>query len=191
VPGCGEAGVLGGVCAAVGSMMVTEAVKLITGAGRSLLGRVLVLDGLAGTWRTLDVRPDPSRPPVTALADGEAAVAVAGTGAGLPTVSALELQRELASAEPPVVVDVREPGEHAASALPGAVPAPLATVLDGTAALPRDRPLVLHCAAGTRSARALRALLAAGYTDVRHLDGGLAAWLRAGGEVEGGAAVSA
>ena len=183
VPGCGEAGVLGGVCASVGSVMVTEAVKLITGAGRSLLGRVLVLDALAASWRTLDVRPDPARAPVTALADE----AVPVPAAPVPTVSAADLLRELASAEPPVVVDVREPGEHAASALPGARLAPLATVLDGTADLPRERPLVLHCASGNRSARALEALRAAGYADVRHLDGGLSAWLRAGGPVVAGA----
>ncbi|NIZ90913.1 molybdopterin-synthase adenylyltransferase MoeB [Kineosporiaceae bacterium B12] len=187
VPGCGEAGVLGGVCASVGSVMVTEAVKLITGAGRTLLGRVLVLDALAGSWRTLDVRPDPTRAPVTALAD-EVAPAPAPV---VPAVAAADLLRELASAAPPVVVDVREPGEHAASALPGARLAPLATVLDGTADLPRDRPLVLHCASGNRSARAMQALLAAGYGDVRHLDGGLSAWLRAGGPVVAGTSVSA
>jgi len=185
VPGCGEAGVLGGVCASVGSVMVTEAVKLITGAGRSLLGRVLVLDALASSWRTLDVRPDPSRAPVTALADE---VPADRDEPALPVVSAEALQRELASAAPPLVVDVREPAEHAASALPGARLAPLATVLDGSADLPRDRPLVLHCAAGSRSARALTALLAAGYDDVRHLDGGLTAWLRAGGAVGSGPA---
>jgi len=160
--------------------MVTEAVKLITGAGRSLLGRVLVLDALASSWRTLDVRPDPARVPVTALADE---VVAARDEPELPVVSAEQLQRELASAAPPVVVDVREPAEHAASALPGARLAPLVTVLDGSADLPRDRPVVLHRAAGSRSARALAALLAAGDDDVRHLDGGLTAWLRAGGAV--------
>jgi adenylyltransferase/sulfurtransferase len=167
VPSCGEAGVLGGVCAAVASVMVTEAVKLITGAGRSLAGRVLVHDALAMTWRELPLRPDPRR---------------AAPGSDLlPTVSADDLVRELADGGR-TVVDVREPDEHAAGAVPGAVLLPLADVLADPGRVPAG-PVVLHCARGGRSAEALRAVLAAGRTDVVHLEGGFAAWCAAGGPV--------
>nr|WP_218886570.1 ThiF family adenylyltransferase [Kineococcus aurantiacus] len=162
VPSCGEAGVLGGVCAAVASVMVTEAVKLITGAGRPLLGRVLVHDALAMTWRELPLRPDPRR---TGPED-------------LPTVTAAELL----AAPGPVVVDVREPDERAAGAVPGSVHVPLAQVLADPSGLPPG-PVVLHCARGSRSAQALRAVLSTGRTDVVHLEGGFAAWRAAGGPV--------
>ncbi|WP_432496392.1 molybdopterin-synthase adenylyltransferase MoeB [Kineococcus auxinigenes] len=178
VPSCGEAGVVGGVCAAVGSAMVTEAVKLITGAGESLLGRVLVHDALAMTWRTLRLAPDPRRAPVTELVD---AVQVCPVDvADVPEVDAAELDRRLreraAGRGEFVLVDVREPAEHAASAIPGSVLVPLADLLADPARVPADRPLVLHCAGGTRSAQALRALREHGRTDVVHLRGGIAAW---------------
>lgn len=162
VPGCGEAGVLGGVCAAVASVMVTEAVKLVTGAGRPLTGRVLVHDALAMTWRELPLRPDPRRT----------------TDDALPTVTAQELLQDAGR----TVVDVREPDEHAAGAVPGALLLPLGDLLADPGRLPAG-PVVLHCARGGRSAEALRAVLAAGRTDVVHLDGGFAAWRAAGGPV--------
>ena len=181
VPSCGEAGVLGGVCGTVASVMVTEAVKLITGAGRTLLGRVLVHDALEMTWRSLDVRPDPRRAPVTELRE-EASCRLPGAG-DLPEVTAVALAAELAGAAAPVVVDVREAHERAELSIAGSVPVPLAGVLDGTAALPTG-PLVLHCAGGTRSAQALTALLATGRGEVRHLRGGIRAWVAAGGVVD-------
>jgi len=184
VPSCEEAGVLGAVCAVVGSAMVTEALKLLTGAGTSLLGRVLVHDALAMTWRTLRLAPDPHRVPVTAVA------AVAGApdrepSDDLPELDAAELAHRLceraAGRAEFLLVDVREPDEHAAHAIPGSVLLPLAEVLADPARLGGDEPLVLHCAGGNRSARALRALLQQGRTDVVHLRGGIAAWDARGG----------
>ena len=168
VPGCGEAGVLGGVCGAVASTMVTEAVKLVTGAGRPLLGRVLVHDALAMTWRELPLRPDPRRPPVT----------------GLETLPSVEARAMIAltGGTGPLVVDVREPVEHAEAAIPGSSNVPLAEVLADPGVLPTG-PIVLHCERGTRSAQALTAALAAGRTDVVHLEGGIVAWRAAGGSV--------
>ncbi|MEP6797033.1 MAG: molybdopterin-synthase adenylyltransferase MoeB, partial [Lapillicoccus sp.] len=59
VPSCAEGGVLGVLCAAIGSVQATEAVKLILGIGEPLLGRLLVHDALRMTWDTLPVRRDP------------------------------------------------------------------------------------------------------------------------------------
>ncbi|WP_432574925.1 molybdopterin-synthase adenylyltransferase MoeB [Kineococcus sp. SYSU DK005] len=179
VPSCGEAGVLGAVCAAVGAAMVTEAVKLVTGAGTSLLGRVLVHDALAMTWRPLRLAPDPRRAPVTALKPVEGAEDREPSD-DLPEVDAAELARRLreraAGGAGFVLVDVREPDEHAAHAIPGSVPVPLADVLADPGRFDPAQPLVLHCAGGTRSARALRAVLAAGHPDAAHLRGGVTAW---------------
>ncbi|WP_369069066.1 molybdopterin-synthase adenylyltransferase MoeB [Kineococcus terrestris] len=187
VPSCGEAGVLGGVCAAVGAVMVTEAVKLVTGAGHPAVGRVLVLDALAGSWRSLEVRPRSAPPATTGTAPGErgGAEGPAAVPAGedeLPETTVAQLAAALAGPRPPSVVDVREAEEHAAAAIPGALLVPLASL--DAAALP-DGPVVLHCAAGQRSATALRRVREQGRRDVTHLAGGMAAWVSAGEEVVG------
>ena len=181
VPSCGEAGVLGGVCAAVASVMSTEAVKLVTGAGTPLLGRLLVHDALAMSWRSVPLRPDPRRAPVTELRE-EPSCALPAPTRVLPTTTAAELLAERAAGAGPLLVDVREPDEHAAGAVPGALLLPLGDLLADPARVPAGR-VVLHCAAGARSARALDALLATGRADATHLEGGFAAWVGAGGPV--------
>ncbi|WP_298457192.1 ThiF family adenylyltransferase [uncultured Cellulomonas sp.] len=202
VPSCAEGGVLGALCGQVGSVMATEAVKLITGTGEPLLGRVLVLDALAARWSQVPLVGDPQRwaagqdvgdgDGVSAAddvsrSDGASSDGASSDGAScpapapVPTVTAGELAERLGArgrgADDFLLVDVREPGERTVVAIPGAVPAPLATVLDGRAELPRDVPLVLHCRSGVRSEQAARALLGAGYRDVRHVDGGVLAWV--------------
>ncbi|PPK95976.1 adenylyltransferase/sulfurtransferase [Kineococcus xinjiangensis] len=185
-PSCEEAGVLGAICGAVGSVMAAEAVKLITGAGRPLLGRLLVLDALAMTWRTLTVAKDPTRAPAPVPSPVEAtggpacAVPVAEA---LPEVGAVELAGMLRAREAGgpgfVLVDVRPPHERDIVAIPGAVNVPLARIASGEALaeLPADADVVLHCKSGGRSAQALTALRAAGRTRVRHLRGGVLAWI--------------
>jgi len=180
VPSCGEAGVLGAVCAMVGSVMAAEAVKLVTGSGDPLVGRLVVLDALAMTWRTVPVGRDPRAMPVTSLA-AHAATGPA-TQAGLqdvPSVTPQELAAMLARDEV-VLVDVREADEREIVSIAGSVHVPLARFRSGEAEadLPADRPVVLHCKAGGRSAEALALLRADGRDDVRHLDGGVLAWLR-------------
>jgi adenylyltransferase/sulfurtransferase len=196
VPSCAEGGVLGVLCAAVGSAQATEAVKLITGIGTPLLGRLLVHDALRATWRELPVNRDPDcavcgeAPTITretGLADYEAFCGLppaAGEAADeVPVVSARELAGLLdarARGENDIVlVDVREPGERAIVSIPGAVPVPRAAFDSGDAFsdIPFDRPVVLHCKSGGRSESALRLLRAAGHPDVRHLEGGVLAWV--------------
>ncbi len=192
VPSCGEAGVLGGVCATVGSVMATEAIKLITGAGEVLVGRVLVLDALAMRWRTLRLTTDPIQRPGTrqvAAAPRPAPGDHDGDGSqgadDLPTTTPGELADLLRGRQSGgrdlLLVDVREPAEHAAVAIPGSVLVPLGDLLAGAGAidLPRDRLVVLHCASGARSARALHTLRERGHTRVSHLQGGIAAWTQA------------
>jgi molybdopterin/thiamine biosynthesis adenylyltransferase/rhodanese-related sulfurtransferase len=180
VPSCAEGGVLGAMCGAVGSVMATEAVKLLTGTGEPLVGRLLVLDALAMTWRTLTLRPDPQATPVTSLVDTAAACEVPDRLPPDAVVGAVELARLLRETPDEVLlVDVRGADEHALVAIPGAVLVPLSRILSGDAVaeLPRDRRIVLHCKSGGRSEQALRALRDSGFTDVAHLDGGVLAWV--------------
>ncbi|WP_255770109.1 molybdopterin-synthase adenylyltransferase MoeB [Pseudarthrobacter sulfonivorans] len=186
VPSCGEGGVFGMLCAAVGSLMVTEAVKLITGVGRSLLGRVALFDALGGSWREIRVSRDPATAPITELTDYEAFCGI--TPAVSPdtehTVTATQLATMLASRKAGLkdfeLVDVRETGEHDIVSIDGSVLIPQGRILAGEAwaDLPQDKDIVFHCKAGTRSANVLEAVRKAGYERVSHLDGGILAWVR-------------
>ncbi len=185
VPSCAEDGVLGAVCAAAGAAMAVEAVKLVCGTGRSLLGRVAVLDAFDATWREIAVRADPAR---AATATLPAPSVPAGTVDPVTTpdteITPTALRDLLAARDAGTadvdVVDVREPGETAAGTLPGARLVPMGAWADGSplADLDPDRTLVVVCRSGMRSGRVAAYARAAGVTDVRNLDGGLVAWAR-------------
>lgn len=175
---CDEAGVLGAVCSSIGSMMATEAIKLITGIGEPLLGRIQILDALAGGWREVRLSRRPGRMPVTELIDyelfcGVRVVAEASVG---HEVSAAELSDAgLSAAGAPNLIDVREPFEHELVHIAGARLVPLAQLLDDPAAI-GEGPFVVYCKTGIRSQRAAEALRAAG-ADAVSLRGGIQAWL--------------
>ena len=189
VPSCAEGGVLGVLCAAIGAAQATEAVKLITGIGDPLVGRLLVHDALRATWRELAVRRDPGcavcgeAPTITresGLADYETFCGLPPTDDGLPVVLAHELAAWLDDpARDVLLVDVREPGERAIVSIPGAVVVPRVQFdsAEAFSRIPFDRPVVLYCKSGVRSATALRLLLDAGHSDARHLQGGVLAWV--------------
>ncbi|HEU0103267.1 MAG TPA: ThiF family adenylyltransferase, partial [Mycobacteriales bacterium] len=180
VASCAEAGVLGAMCAAVGSVMAIEAVKLVTGAGLPLVGRLLVLDALAMTWRSVDVRPDPDRREVEAVRDATPDGALPPADPA-DTVRATELADLLAARSRGDVafrlVDVRGPDEAAVVAIPGAELVPLAGLSAAAAGWPRQERVVLHCKSGGRSAQALLVLRDAGFTTAQHLEGGVLAWV--------------
>jgi sulfur-carrier protein adenylyltransferase/sulfurtransferase len=184
VPSCAEGGVLGVLCASIGSIMVTEAIKLITGIGVTLLGRLMVYDALEMTYRTIKIRKDPEAKPITELIDYEAFCGVvsddARTAAAGHTITPLELKQKIDAGEDFVLVDVREPHEYEIVKIPGSVLIPKDRILSGEAfsELPQDKPLVLHCKSGARSAEALAALHQAGFSDAVHVGGGVLAWAR-------------
>jgi molybdopterin/thiamine biosynthesis adenylyltransferase/rhodanese-related sulfurtransferase len=186
VPSCGEGGVFGMLCAAVGSLMVTEAVKLITGVGRSLLGRVALYDALGGSWREIRVSKDPAAEPITELTDYEAFCGITPVAASdvehtiTPTQLATMLASRKAGLKDFELVDVRETGEHDIVSIDGSVLIPQGRILAGEAwpELPQDKEIVFHCKSGARSANVLEAARKAGYQRVSHLDGGILAWVR-------------
>ncbi len=184
VPSCAEGGVLGVLCASIGSVMVNEAIKLITGIGDPLVGRLLIFDALEMTWREVKVRKDPDTEPVTELIDYEAfcgAVSEEATEAARDsTITAPEL-KELLDRKPDDIflVDVREKNEYEIVSIPGATLIPKGEFLNGKAfeQLPQDKRVVLHCKSGVRSAEALAAVKAAGFSDAVHVGGGVLAWV--------------
>ncbi|ATL70177.1 adenylyltransferase/sulfurtransferase MoeZ [Nocardia terpenica] len=184
VPSCAEGGVLGVLCASIGSVMVTEAIKLITGIGESLLGRLMVYDALDMNYRTIKLRRDPERQPITELIDYEAFCGVVSeegqAAAAGSTVTARELKEMLDAGKDVAIIDVREPVEWDIVRIEGATLIPKDRILSGEALaeLPQNRPIVLHCKSGVRSAEALAALKRAGFADATHLQGGILAWAK-------------
>jgi len=189
VPSCAEGGVLGVLCGSIGAVQTTEAIKLITGVGEPLVGRLQVYDALEATWRTITVRKDPEcplcgkNPTITGLIDyeefcgvvsAEAAEATSGS-----TITAAELKAMMDAGADFLLIDVREPAEFEIVRIPGSVLIPKGDIVSGAALadLPQDRPIVLHCKSGARSAEALAALKAAGFADARHVQGGVLAWI--------------
>jgi adenylyltransferase/sulfurtransferase len=191
VPSCAEGGVLGVLCASIGSIQVTEAIKLLAGIGESLVGRLTVYDALEMAYRTIKVRKDPHcvlcGPEATQtelLADYEefcGALSPEAMEAALDaTITATELAEWRAAGKDFLLVDVREPAEYEIVKIPDSVLIPKGEILSGEAlaTLPQDRQIVLHCKSGVRSAEALAALKDAGFRDAVHVQGGVLAWIK-------------
>ncbi|MQA15442.1 MAG: adenylyltransferase/sulfurtransferase MoeZ [Pseudonocardiaceae bacterium] len=184
VPSCAEGGVLGVLCASIGSIQVNEAIKLITGIGEPLLGRLMVYDALEMSYRTIRIRKDPEAKPVTELIDYEAFCGTvsddAQQAAADSTITAIELKERIDRGDDFALIDVREPHEYEIVRIPGAQLIPKDRILSGEALaeLPQDKPLVLHCKSGARSAEALAALHKAGFRDAVHVGGGVLAWAK-------------
>ena len=184
VPSCAEGGVLGILCASIASVMGTEAIKLITGIGEPLLGRLMVYDALDMTYRTIKIRKDPATPKITELIDYEAFCGVvseeAADAAADATVTPRELRDLLDSGKNFALIDVREQVEWDINHIEGAELIPKSTIEsgDGLSKLPHDRVPVLYCKTGVRSAEALAVVKKAGFADALHLQGGIVAWAK-------------
>jgi len=184
VPSCAEGGVLGILCASIASVMGTEAIKLITGIGEPLLGRLMVYDALEMSYRTIAVRKDPSTRKITELVDYDEFCGVvsdaAADAAADSTITPRELRELLDSGKKVALIDVREPVEWDINHIDGAqlIPQSLINSGEGLAKLPQDRMPVLYCKTGVRSAEALATLKRAGFSDAVHLQGGIVAWAK-------------
>jgi molybdopterin/thiamine biosynthesis adenylyltransferase/rhodanese-related sulfurtransferase len=178
VPSCAEGGVLGVLCGSIASVMGTEAVKLITGIGQPLLGRLLMYDALAMSYRSIAIRKDPATPSITGLIDYDDFCGTASPAADGAAITPRELRDLLDSGTEVALIDVREPAEWDINHIDGAQLIPSSSINsgDGLTKLPRDRRAVLYCKTGVRSAQALAAVRDAGFADVVHLQGGIVAW---------------
>ncbi|MBA2317899.1 MAG: molybdopterin-synthase adenylyltransferase MoeB [Euzebyales bacterium] len=193
VPSCAEGGVFGVICATIGAGQATEGIKLLTGLGDPLVGRMQIYDALEARWQTIKVNKDPEcpvcgkNPTVTELIDYEefcgvpandhaaaGALGQAGDLTGLElTPQEFEQVRERAR-----VIDVREPHEYEISRIPGAELIPLGELPAKLNQLDGDAEIVLHCKMGGRSLEALQLLKGAGFGNVKHLRGGINAYAK-------------
>jgi sulfur-carrier protein adenylyltransferase/sulfurtransferase len=176
VPSCAEGGVLGVLPGVIGTIQATETIKLITGVGEPLIGRLLLFDALRMEFRRLKLKKDPNcavcgeNPSVTQLIDYE--------GFCNPADVAEITPAQLAKMPDPLLIDVREPYEFKQGHLKDAWLIPLGQLERHVDAIPRDRDIVLYCRTGSRSGRALEMLRGAGFHRAKHLKGGYLAWVR-------------
>jgi molybdopterin/thiamine biosynthesis adenylyltransferase/rhodanese-related sulfurtransferase len=189
VPSCAEGGVLGMLCGSIGSIQATEAIKLIAGIGEPLVGYVMIYEGLEMTYSKIKVLKDPQCPICSSaptqrelLKNYEAfcediSLRPKSSAPGI-AMSAVELEFKIGQSERLLIVDVREPNEWETGRIPGAILIPKGRFVDASAfeELSKDFPIILYCRSGRRSADALEILLDRGFTNARHLDGGILAW---------------
>jgi adenylyltransferase/sulfurtransferase len=192
VPSCAEGGVLGVLCASIGAIQVTEAIKLLTGIGDPLVGRLMIYDALEMTYRQVKVRKDPDcavcgeHPTVTELIDYEAFCGAiseeAADAAKDSTITVKQLKEWLDDTDTAAkiqLIDVRELNEYEIVNIPGATLIPKGEFIMGGALEKLDpaKRVVLHCKSGMRSAEALAVVHAAGFSDAVHVGGGVLAWV--------------
>ena len=203
VPGCGEAGVLGALCGVIGSLQALEAIKLITGIGELLRGRLLSYDALSQRFQTLQLRADVNCPlcgsqatictidplryqPASPGCSPRSPVAELGAGATTIPMSDPEIPLEIsvteakrlrdAGPERIVIIDVREPHELAICRVAGAEHIPMREIPERARALPREKHLLILCHSGGRSQRVTEFLRARGFKAVSNIAGGINAW---------------
>ena len=201
VPSCSEGGVLGVLPGLIGVIQANEVIKLILGIGEPLIGRLLLLDALGMSFRTLKLRKNPECPacgtheikelidydqfcgiaPPTETGPLEVSsfgnVAALAEVDGIPQISVEAYKARLDAGDKPFLLDVREPHEYAIVDM-GAPLIPVGQLAARISELnfPKDTEIVVHCKSGGRSQTAAKTLVANGFTNVKNLAGGITAW---------------
>jgi len=181
VPNCAQAGVLGVLPGIIGMLQAIETLKLILGIGEPLVGRLLHFDALKVKFRELNLRRDQQcpvcgeNPTIFSPIDYEQFCGMRDEQA-IPEMSPHELKRRMDAREPFELIDVREPFEYEIARIDGAKLIPLGEIGERLSELQRERPIIVHCHSGKRSAQAVGLLQQHGFTRVYNLEGGIDAW---------------
>lgn len=186
VPSCAEGGVIPTLVGIIGATMANEAVKVLTGIGETLLGRVMLLDAATFQWTTLQLEPARDakprqhlEPDYQAFCEIETHEQDTSDQQTIETLTARQLDEVLQRAEPPVLLDVREPAEVALGQIPDALTIPLGQLTQRTEELPLHNEIVVYCQSGVRSEQAVRQLIVLGFGQLSHLGEGFQGWLAA------------
>lgn len=186
VPSCQEAGVLGVLPGIIGSLQAMEALKLILDIGTVPLGKLTIYDALNSSFRVIKLNRDPQcrlcgdHPEIRSVSNPEtrASATCAVPIDAMDTITAAQLRGLLAPGLDGLLIDVREPHEHAIASIEGARLIPLGSLESELDRLPKDRDIYIHCKSGMRSARAVKLMQEHGFTRVKHVSGGIDAWLK-------------
>jgi len=187
VPNCAEGGVLGILPGLIGVIQATETVKLILGAGRPLIGRLLLYDALDMTFREMKVRPNPRcpicgpNPTIRGLIDYHEFCGVRHAEpvpAAGEEITPLDLKLLLEQGQGPLILDVRNPEEIAICRIAGSTVIPLPDLPNRLGELSSAATIVVHCKSGVRSAQAIKLLQAAGFSRLKNLKGGILGWIK-------------
>ena len=184
VPSCAEGGVLGVVPGLIGTIQATEAIKILLGLGETLIGKLLTIDVMTMSFRTLSIRKDPECPAcgtheITELIDYDeycAGIGSHSTGI-IDEIEPTQLAKRIARGEKLEIIDVREPYEWAIGHIPGARLVPLSNIAEEIPRLDKRRETILYCKVGGRSLSAAQQLAKAGVSEVRNLKGGILRWI--------------
>lgn len=184
VPSCQEAGVLGVLPGIIGSLQAMEALKLVLGIGTVPLGQLTIYDALRSSFRAIRLQRDVhcrlcgDTPQIHSISNPEttASPTCRTTDQNMKTITAFELRKLLGNQFQGLLIDVREPHEHAMSRIDGSRLIPLGTLPEHVANLPFDKDIYIHCKMGMRSARAVEFLMERGFTRVANVTGGIDAW---------------
>jgi adenylyltransferase/sulfurtransferase len=183
VPSCAEGGVLGVLPGVIGTIQAVETIKLILGIGKPLVGRLMLFDALNMEWRSLKLKKNASCPvcgpnaTIKTLIDYEAfcGLKTPQPAAAMPEISVEELKKKLDRKENFALIDVREPHEYDIAKIAGSTLIPLGSLPERLGQLPKNKPLVVHCKMGGRSAKAVKLLREKGF-DATNVAGGINAW---------------
>jgi adenylyltransferase/sulfurtransferase len=194
VPSCAEGGVLGILPGTIGTLQATEAIKLIIGIGKPMIGRLLLYDALDMSFDTIKVRKNPKCPicgehrAITELIDYEqfcgvpahdrSEYKVKNAETGVKGITVLDLKARIEAGQEPIILDVRDPHELEISAIEGSLRIPKSQVVARAGEIPRDREVVVHCKTGIRSRDSILMLQELGFTNLVNLKGGINAWAR-------------
>ena len=187
VPSCAEGGVLGVLPGIIGVIQATEAIKLIIGQGRPLIGRLLLYNALTMKFRELQIRRSADcpvcgdHPTITTLIDYDD---FCGLGRGAAAEAAHseydlgpgEVQQLIARDGKIVLLDVREPHEHEIVHIEGSTLIPLSELHLRANELDTADTIVAYCHHGQRSLQAIKTLEHFGFRRLKHLRGGIDAW---------------
>lgn len=181
-PGCAQAGILGSVCATIGSLIATQVLMIVGNFGDPLLGRYLTFDALSGNFESFEVLRDPKNSPLTSLRDYEALCESSTAESAEESITVEELDQLLKLRERGdrnfTLIDVRERFEREICIIPGATSIPLGELLDEVHGWQTETPIIVHCKSDARSRQASKQLRSAGFSDVKFVNSGILGWIK-------------
>ena len=177
VPSCAEGGVLGVLPGIIGSMQANEIIKVLTGIGEPLAGKLFIFDALSFEMRTMKIRKNPDLMPITQLIDYEDFCNPSLEQSSVEEILAKELNAVINEDKNIQIIDVREPREYELGNI-GGISIPLGELENRLNEISSNGKTVVVCRSGVRSQKAIQKLQKNGFQNLLNLKGGLVEWVK-------------